>query len=129
MVLFDETSLVPARAVCDRIGLQLSDAEGTAMARDCTAMVDGFATPGPRHLRARRARARQDTALAAVITGVREKPGSDSELSALEAPPGRFGGVGRHAVTAVRAPDPRGSRRQVRAGRWKLPLPARGPDI
>ncbi|MFE4257267.1 hypothetical protein [Streptomyces sp. NPDC056883] len=48
-------------------------------------MVDGFATPGPRHLRARRARARQEKAVAAAIAGIREKPGSDTEPSALEA--------------------------------------------
>ncbi|GHD79621.1 fatty-acid peroxygenase [Streptomyces goshikiensis] len=85
VVLFDETGQVLARAVCGWVGLQLSDAESTEMARDCTAMVDGFATPGPRHLRARRARARQEKALAAVISGIREKPGSDTERSALEA--------------------------------------------
>ncbi|WP_079407414.1 cytochrome P450 [Streptomyces sp. 3211] len=85
MLLFDETSHVLARAVCDWVGLPLAAPESAVMARDCTAMVDGFATPGPRHLRARRARAHQEKALAAVITGIRAKPGPDSELSALEA--------------------------------------------
>ncbi|ATZ23212.1 hypothetical protein SLAV_06535 [Streptomyces lavendulae subsp. lavendulae] len=37
------------------------------------------------------ARAHQKKALAAIVTGIREKPGSDSELSALEA-------VARHRV-------------------------------
>ncbi|MFJ9078811.1 cytochrome P450 [Streptomyces sp. NPDC102278] len=84
VVLFDETAKILARAVCDWVGLQLSDAETDELARDCTAMVDGFATPGPRHLRARRARARQEKALASVITGVRENPEPDGLPSALE---------------------------------------------
>ncbi|MEU6974986.1 cytochrome P450 [Streptomyces sp. NPDC046371] len=44
------------------------------LARDCTAMVDGFATPGLRHLRARRARTRQGKALGALVDAVREEP-------------------------------------------------------
>ncbi|MGW3056540.1 cytochrome P450 [Streptomyces goshikiensis] len=85
VVLFDETGQILVRAVCDWVGLQLSDAESTEMARDCTAMVDGFATPGPRHVRARRARALQEKALATVIAGLREEPGPDTERSALKA--------------------------------------------
>ncbi|MGW7312092.1 cytochrome P450 [Streptomyces sp. NPDC054865] len=84
VILFEVAAKVLALAVCDWVGLQLSDAETDGLARDCTAMVDGFAAPGPRHLRARRARARQEKALASVITGVREKPEPDGKFSALE---------------------------------------------
>ncbi|MEV6575356.1 cytochrome P450 [Streptomyces sp. NPDC051577] len=85
VTLFDETAKVLALAVCDWVGLPLSDAEAGEMARDCTAMVDGFATPGPRHLRARRARARQEKALAALIISSRATQGSDAKPSGLEA--------------------------------------------
>ncbi|MET9463895.1 cytochrome P450 [Streptomyces sp. NPDC006544] len=82
-VLFDEAALVLAGAVCEWAGLRLSAAETAGLARDCTDMVDGFATPGTRHLRARRARARQEQSLAALITAVRERPESAAEPSAL----------------------------------------------
>ncbi|MGW7188287.1 cytochrome P450 [Streptomyces sp. NPDC054838] len=84
VVLFDEAAKVLALAVCDWVGVPLSDAETAEMARDCTAMVDGFATPGPRHLRARRARARQEMALAELITRTRETQEADAKSSALE---------------------------------------------
>ncbi|MEV6734270.1 MULTISPECIES: cytochrome P450 [unclassified Streptomyces] len=84
VVLFDETARVLALAVGDWAGLPLSDAEASQMARDCTAMVDGFATPWPRHLRARRARARQEKALAALVTRVRGTQEADTKASALE---------------------------------------------
>lgn len=48
-------------------------------------MVDGFATLGPRHLRARQARRRQEQALAGLIIDVRTTPEADSTGSALEA--------------------------------------------
>lgn len=85
VVLFDEAAKVLARAVCNWVGLQLSDTGTDELAHDCTAMVDGFATPGPRHLRARRARTRQEEALARVVTGVREHPEPDGKPSGLEA--------------------------------------------
>ncbi|MFI9743301.1 cytochrome P450 [Streptomyces sp. NPDC052494] len=85
MVLFDEAAKVLALAVRDWAGVPLSDAAAADLARDCTAMVDGFATPGPRHLRARRARRRQEDALAGLITDVRTAPEADSTGSALEA--------------------------------------------
>ncbi|MFJ9343073.1 cytochrome P450 [Streptomyces sp. NPDC101733] len=85
VVLFDEAATVLARAVCDWAGLPLSEAGTAALARDCTAMVDGFASPGLRHLRARRARDRQEKALAALIIDVRDGPEVDAKKSALEA--------------------------------------------
>ncbi|MGW0122927.1 cytochrome P450, partial [Streptomyces sp. NPDC003327] len=72
VTLFDEAALVLGRAVAGWTGLPGLDAAGTErLARDCVAMVDGFATPGPRHLRARRARARQEDVLARVVAAAR----------------------------------------------------------
>ncbi|MFD3871858.1 cytochrome P450 [Streptomyces sp. NPDC058623] len=85
VVFFDLIADVLARAVCDWAGLPLSDSEASELARDCTAMVDGFAVPGPRHLRARRARARQEKALADLIARVRgTQPEAVTKRSALE---------------------------------------------
>ncbi|MFJ9824860.1 cytochrome P450 [Streptomyces sp. NPDC101160] len=72
VTLFDEGALVLARAVSRWAGLpgyRAADAE--RLARDCVAMVDGFATPGPRHLRARRARARQEELLRRAVVRAR----------------------------------------------------------
>ncbi len=60
IVLFDEASRVLTRAVCRWAGVPLDDTEAEAVAADLVAMVDGFATPGPRHWRARRARGRRE---------------------------------------------------------------------
>ncbi|MEW1635320.1 cytochrome P450 [Streptomyces sp. NPDC093801] len=84
VVLFDEAAKVLALAVRDWAGLPLSDAAAADLARDCTSMVDGFATPGPRHLRARRARRRQEQALAGLVTEVRRTPEADADGPALE---------------------------------------------
>ncbi|MEU6709465.1 cytochrome P450 [Streptomyces wuyuanensis] len=67
VVLFDEAALVLARAVCDWTGLALSDRQTLQLARDCVAMVDGFASVGPRHWRARAARSCQERALARIV--------------------------------------------------------------
>src|SRR4051794_35922212 len=53
IVLFDEAGRVLAGAVCRWAGIPLTDDEVPAVARDLTAMVDAFATAGPRHWRAR----------------------------------------------------------------------------
>ncbi|MEV6734706.1 MULTISPECIES: cytochrome P450 [unclassified Streptomyces] len=71
LVLFDATADALALAVCEWAGLPLADTAVSDMARDCTAMVDGFASPGPRHVRSCRARARQERALAELVTDVR----------------------------------------------------------
>ncbi|THA39724.1 cytochrome P450 [Streptomyces sp. A1547] len=80
VVLFDETARILARSVCTWTGLGLSDGDTRQMAEDCTAMVDGFATLGARHWRARAARARQEEALAALVRAAREgeEPAGDS---------------------------------------------------
>ncbi|MFJ7206144.1 cytochrome P450 [Streptomyces sp. NPDC098789] len=85
IVLFDEAARVLARGVCDWAGLVLSEDAISELARDCTAMVDGFATPGPRHFRARRARRRQEDAMASLLAEVRAAPEPEANDSALEA--------------------------------------------
>ncbi|MER5740427.1 cytochrome P450 [Streptomyces sp. NPDC002262] len=101
VVLFDEVALVLARSVCAWAGVRLSDEAVRRMAVDCTAMVDGFATPGPRHLRARRARARQEAVLAGLIGAVRE--GGESSVDEKTA----FGAVVRHRDADGGLLDPR----------------------
>ncbi|MET9319368.1 cytochrome P450 [Streptomyces sp. NPDC003038] len=97
VVLFDEVSTILAESVCDWVGLRLSDEEVRQTARDCVAMVDGFATPGPRHWKARRARRRQERALSRIVDDVR----------AEGAPPGgayapfSAGGSSRSALETV----------------------------
>jgi len=72
IVLFDEASRVLTSAVCEWAGIPLEDEEETsAVAADLRAMVDGFATLGPRHWRARRARARREAWLIRLIEDVR----------------------------------------------------------
>jgi fatty-acid peroxygenase len=71
VVLFDAAAEVITRAVCDWAGVPLADDEVPSVARDLTAMVDGFATAGPRHWRARRARGRTEAWLARLVEEVR----------------------------------------------------------
>ncbi|MEV4313894.1 cytochrome P450 [Actinocrispum sp. NPDC049592] len=67
VVLFDEAARVLTRGVTRWAGLHTTG----EMAKDLVAMVDGFATPGPRHWRARAARRRQEAALARTVTMAR----------------------------------------------------------
>jgi fatty-acid peroxygenase len=83
VVLFDEASRVLTRGVCRWAGIPLDDAE--AVARDLVAMVDGFATAGPRHWRARRARARSEAWLARLVEDVRAGTASAPDGSVLDA--------------------------------------------
>lgn len=91
VTLFDEVSLLITRAVCRWAGVPLAehpddpdDGEARRTARDLVAMVDGFATAGPRHWRARRARRRQEERLAALVEKLRADEGN---ASADGAPP------------------------------------------
>ncbi|MEU4358311.1 cytochrome P450 [Streptomyces virginiae] len=84
VVLFDEAARVLALAVCDWTGVPVTGAAGAQLARDCVAMVDGFATAGPRHLRARHARKRQEEALGHLIVRVREQRETAPDGSALD---------------------------------------------
>jgi fatty-acid peroxygenase len=84
VVLFDEAARVITRGVCDWAGIPLEDVRVPAVAADLTAMVDGFATLGPRHWRARRARGRQERWLAALVEQVRAGTTTPPAGSALE---------------------------------------------
>ncbi|MGQ5259739.1 cytochrome P450 [Micromonospora sp. ZYX-F-536] len=85
VVLFDETSRVLTRAVCDWTGIPLTPAEVPALAADLVAMVDGFGSVGRRHLRARRARTRRENWLATLIDRVRRGEATVPEGSAVAA--------------------------------------------
>ncbi|MFI9027835.1 cytochrome P450 [Streptomyces sp. NPDC053560] len=71
VVLFDAFGLLLTRTVCGWAGIPLDGEAARETADDLVAMVDGFATPGPRHWRARRARRRQEERLARRIEDVR----------------------------------------------------------
>lgn len=79
-MLFDEASRALTLGVCRWAGIPLDESEAEDTARDMVAMVDGFATAGPRHWRARRARSRSEAWLAGLVGDVRE--------GAATAPPG-----------------------------------------
>ncbi|MFF7387894.1 cytochrome P450 [Streptomyces scabiei] len=80
VVLFDEASRALTLGVCRWAGIPLDESAAEDTARDLVAMVDGFATAGPRHWRARRARSRCEAWLAGLVGDVRE--------GAATAPPG-----------------------------------------
>ncbi|MFM9632321.1 cytochrome P450 [Streptomyces galilaeus] len=82
VVLFDEVSRILTRGVCRWAGLPLDDVD--RVARDMVAMVDGFATPGPRHWRARRARARSEAWLGRLVEEVRDGETDAPAGSALD---------------------------------------------
>ncbi|MEW1906711.1 cytochrome P450 [Streptomyces sp. NPDC086147] len=71
VVLFDEAARVLTAAVHEWAGVPLPMGEEETAARDLVAMVDGFAAVGPRHVRARRARRRQEQRLAPLIEELR----------------------------------------------------------
>ncbi|MGW0706368.1 cytochrome P450 [Streptomyces sp. NPDC002643] len=98
VVLFDEASRVLTRGVCLWAGIPLDDAD--AVARDQVAMVDGFATAGPRHWRARRARARTEAWLSGLIEDVRAGSVGVPERSATAV-------IARHRDADGRLLDPR----------------------
>ncbi|RBY91024.1 cytochrome P450 [Blastococcus sp. TF02A-30] len=67
VVLFDEAAEVIAGSVARWTGVAVADDEVPGLARDLVAMVDGFATGGPRHWRARRARGRREAWLSHLV--------------------------------------------------------------
>jgi fatty-acid peroxygenase len=86
-VLFDESAKVLAGAVSRWAGVPVTDDEVPALARDLQALVDGFATGGPRHFRARRARRRREAWLGQLVEDVRSgtttvEPGSAVDVVA-----------------------------------------------
>ncbi|MEV6380439.1 cytochrome P450 [Streptomyces sp. NPDC051773] len=84
VVLFDEASRVLALGVCRWAGIPLDEAGAADTARDMVAMVDGFATPGPRHWRARRARSRSEAWLEGLVRDIREGAATASPGSPLD---------------------------------------------
>ncbi|TDC32075.1 cytochrome P450 [Micromonospora sp. KC213] len=99
VVLFDAAAEVLTRAVCDWTGVPVDDDELPRLATDLVALVDGFATAGPRHFRARRARTRWENQLAALVTRVRRGEAEVPAGSAVAA-------VARHQDAAGTELDP-----------------------
>ena len=97
VVLFDEASRILTRGVCRWAGIPLADPD--RLARDLVAMVDGFATPGPRHWRARHARARSEAWLGDLVEDVRRGTVTAPAGAALD-------GVVRHRDADGRRLDP-----------------------
>ena len=84
IVLFEESANVIAGAVSRWAGVPVTDAEVPALARDLQALVDGFTSAGPRHWRARRARARRERWLARLVEDVRAGRGTAGAGSAVD---------------------------------------------
>lgn len=81
VTLFDEAANVLLRGSWAATGLDAAgDPDTNQTAADMVAMVDGFATAGPRHWRGRLARRRQERRLTEVVERVRS--------GAVQAPPG-----------------------------------------
>ncbi|MEU4196878.1 cytochrome P450 [Kribbella sp. NPDC026611] len=104
MVLFDEVSKVLTLAVCRWSGIPVDESEASAVARDLVSMIDGFATLGPRHWRARRARGRRERWLADVVKRVRSGscvPPVGSVLDVVSAHRGADGRLLEPRIAAV----------------------------
>lgn len=84
VVLFDEVSRIITRGVTGWAGVPVTDAEIPALAADLVSLVDGFATLGPRHWRARRARTRREAWLADLVRDVREGAATVPSGSAVD---------------------------------------------
>jgi fatty-acid peroxygenase len=84
VVLFDEASRVITQAVCDWAGVPLAPDQVADTAADLVAMVDGFATLGPRHWRARLARGRRERWLGTLIRQVRSGAATTPSGSVLD---------------------------------------------
>ncbi|WP_165984130.1 cytochrome P450 [Streptomyces sp. YIM 98790] len=100
VVLFDEAAQVLTAGVCRWAGVPPEAGRVAAVARDLVAMVDGFATLGPRHWRARTARRRCEKWLAPLVEDVRSGALTVPEDSVLAA-------VARHRDAGDRMPGPR----------------------
>jgi fatty-acid peroxygenase len=85
VVLFRAASRALTRSVCTWTGIPVADAEVPALADDLLAMVDGFATAGPRHWKARQARRRRENWLAGLVEQVRAGTASTPAGSAVAA--------------------------------------------
>jgi fatty-acid peroxygenase len=79
VTLFDESARILSDAVARWTGVPEND----LLTVDLLAMVDGFASVGPRHLRARWARRRRERQLAKMIEDVRRQPPADTAVSRI----------------------------------------------
>lgn len=84
VVLFDETANVLLRGICAWAGVAVDDARTREWAADMVAMVDGFATPGPRHWRARMARRRAERRIEQMVHQARRGERTVAAGSMLE---------------------------------------------
>ncbi|MFI6538623.1 cytochrome P450 [Nonomuraea sp. NPDC050547] len=81
VVVFDEAAEAITEGVCDWVGIPMDATD--ALAADMVALVDGFGGLGPRHWKARMARARREKWLAALLAEPDALPsGSVAELVA-----------------------------------------------
>ncbi|MGE0789448.1 MAG: cytochrome P450 [Sandaracinaceae bacterium] len=91
--LIDESHLVLCEAACDLCGIALEPSEVDKLAVWCAAMIDGFASVGPRGLRALAARRLAEEWAERIIDGIRRgeravEPGLSAERFALAATDG-----------------------------------------
>ncbi|PZT70261.1 cytochrome P450 [Streptomyces sp. SW4] len=100
VVLFDEAAVLLTEGVSRWAGIPSPGAGAEALARDLVAMVDGFATAGPRHWRARRARRRQEDRFSRLVEDVRSGAVAAPADSVLDR-------VARHRDTPDRPLDAR----------------------
>lgn len=106
VVLFDEVATLLTRAVHLWAGVPLPGTEVPRATRDLVAMVDGFATAGSRHMRARRARRRQEERLSRLIEQERERAGGTGGGSP-DLPESAFHSLAWHREPDGRLLDPR----------------------
>ncbi|GAA0491180.1 cytochrome P450 [Paractinoplanes deccanensis] len=81
--IFDESAKVLAEAVSRWTGVPDEERDRDALARDLIAMVDGFATLGPRFARARSARRRRERQFSKIIDAVRREDPAPEPLSVV----------------------------------------------
>jgi fatty-acid peroxygenase len=81
--VFDESAKVLAEAVTRWTGVPGNEGDRDGLARDLVAMVDGFATLGPRHARALLARRRQERRFASIIDSVRREDPTSEPVSVV----------------------------------------------
>ncbi|MFI7598923.1 cytochrome P450 [Actinoplanes sp. NPDC049681] len=83
--LFDESARAIANGVTRWTGVPVAEGEVDRLAADLVALVDGFATAGPRHWRALAARRRRERWLAGLMSKVRAQQLDAAPDSALAA--------------------------------------------
>jgi fatty-acid peroxygenase len=81
--LFDAAATALCSAVADWAGVPVEGDELGALTADLVAMVDGFGSAGPRHVRARVARLRRERLLSDIVEDVRREAPDGSPLSVV----------------------------------------------